>query len=193
MKDDNMPSDRTLIAVFSDHSAADAAIKSLVEAGFSTQSLSVVGKGSRSGENTLFHGIGDRLKFWGSRSAFWGALWGLFFGGLFVAFPELGIVVVLGYLAATTISAVESESLVGGFGTLGTSLNTVGIPVESASRYETAVKADGFLVMAHGTSDEVEHAGSILVGAGATSIEVHGGLSKPPEPSYGPSSMRDET
>lgn len=170
-----MQNDDTLIAVFADHLAAEKAVGSLMDAGFPTQSLSVVGKGSPSGEKTLFHGIGDRLKFWGTRGAFWGGLWGLFFGGLFVAFPEVGIVVVLGYLAATTISAVESESMVDGFATLETALTRLGIPLVSATRHGKAVKADGFLVMVHGAREEVDRARSIVTTAGATSIEVHSG------------------
>jgi hypothetical protein len=36
-----------------------------------------------SDRNSLgFYNAGDRIKFWGARSAFWGGLWGLFLGGL---------------------------------------------------------------------------------------------------------------
>jgi hypothetical protein len=177
-KDDNMQTDDALIAVFADHLAAEKAVKTLVDAGFSTKNLSVAGKGSQTGENTAFHGIGDRIKFWGTRGAFWGSLWGLFFGGLLVAFPEAGIVVVLGYLAATTISIVEREAMVDGLGTLAAALTAIGIPLASAAHYDAAVSADGFLVMVHGSSEEIERAKSLVAAEGASNIEVHAGLDK---------------
>ena len=41
--------------------------------------------------------------------------------------------------------------------------------------YETAVKADSFLVMAHGAAEEVARAEPILGTAGPSRLEVHGG------------------
>src|SRR5271170_4499135 len=96
-----------VIAVFADHHAAETAVKKLSAAGFEMKNLSVVGKGYHTEEKVIgFYNIGNRIKFWGGRGAFWGGLWGLFYGGLFLTIPVIGHVVVLGYLAATIISAV---------------------------------------------------------------------------------------
>jgi len=55
------------------------AVKTLAAAGFDMRNLSVVGKGYHSEEKVVgFYNIGDRIKFWGSRGAFWGGFWGLF-------------------------------------------------------------------------------------------------------------------
>src|SRR5579862_1679260 len=103
----------SVIAVFADHDAAETAVKKLAEAGFEMKNLSVVGKGYHSEEKVVgFYNVGDRIKFWGKRGAFWGGLWGLFFGGLFLTIPVVGHVVVLGYLAAVAIGAVENAALV---------------------------------------------------------------------------------
>ena len=60
-----------------DHQAAENAVKSLTEAGFDMKNLSVVGKGYHSEEKVVgFYNMGDRVKFWGSRGAFWGGFWG---------------------------------------------------------------------------------------------------------------------
>ena len=76
----------TVIAVFEDHNAADAAVKNLTAAGFEMKNLSVVGKGYHTDEKVVgFYNQGDRIKFWGTRGAFWGGLWGWFFGGLFIS------------------------------------------------------------------------------------------------------------
>ncbi|HTD55355.1 MAG TPA: general stress protein [Silvibacterium sp.] len=43
----------TVIAVFTDHQAADAAVKKLTEAGFEMKNLSVVGKGYHTEEKVV--------------------------------------------------------------------------------------------------------------------------------------------
>jgi hypothetical protein len=167
----------TVIAVFTDHQAADTAVKKLASAGFDMKDLSVVGKGYHSEEKVVgFYNVGDRIKFWGTRGAFWGGLWGLFFGGLFMTIPVVGHVVVLGYLAATAISAIEGAIVVGGLSALGAALYGIGVPKDSVIQYEAAVKADGFLVMAHGTAEEMVRAKAILGTTNPTSIDVHAGV-----------------
>jgi hypothetical protein len=163
-----------VIAVFSDHNAADIAVKKLAASGFQMKQLSVVGKGFHSEEKVVgFYNIGDRIKFWGTRGAFWGGLWGLFFGGLFITIPVVGHVVVLGYLAATAISALESALMVGGLSALGAALYSIGMPKDSVVQYEAAVKADGFLVMAHGAAEDIARAKAILATTNPSRLDVH--------------------
>ncbi len=172
-----MENDNAVIAVFADHASADDAVKKLTAAGFAMTSLSVVGKGYHTEEQVVgFYNTGDRVKFWGLRGAFWGGLWGLFLGGLFMTIPVIGHVVVLGYLAATVISVVESAVVVGGLSALGAALAGIGVPKDSVLKYETAVKADGFLVMAHGSQSEIARAKVILDSTSPSSIDTHTGL-----------------
>jgi hypothetical protein len=162
------------IAVFKTHESAEAAIKELADAGFAMRQLSVVGKGYHTDEKVVgFYSTGDRIKFWGSRGAFWGGLWGLFFGGLFMTIPVVGHVIILGYLAATAISGIEGAVVVGGMSALGAALYGIGIPKDSVIQYETALKADGFLVLAHGTPAEMNRAKAILGTSGGESISLH--------------------
>ena len=94
-----MKSVDTVIATFADHPAAETAIKKLAAAGFDMKNLSVVGKGYHTEEKVVgFYNVGDRIKVWGSRDAFSGGFWGLFFGGGFMTIPVVGYVIVLGYL-----------------------------------------------------------------------------------------------
>jgi hypothetical protein len=166
----------SVIAVFSDHNAAEAAVKKLAAAGFDIKNLSVVGKGYHSEEKVVgFYNAGDRVKFWGARGLFWGGLWGWFLGGLFMMTP-VGHVVVLGYLAAAAISAVETAVMVGGLSALGAALFSIGIPKNSVIDYEAAVKADGFLVMAHGAAEDVARAKTILGTTNPSSLDVHAGV-----------------
>ena len=164
----------SVIAVFPDHTAAEAAVKKLTAGGIAMKSLSIVGKGYHTEERVVgFYNTGDRVRFWGSRGAFWGGLWGLFFGGVFLTTPLVGPVIVLGFLTAALVSALEGAVVVGGLSALGAALSNIGVPKDSVIQYETAIAADGFLVMAHGPADEVAHAKAIMDDAGHTQLDVH--------------------
>src|SRR5579863_1334269 len=158
-----MTETNAVIATFADHQAAEAAIKKLADAKIDMKHLSIIGKGYQTDEKVVgFYNTGERVKFWGRRGAFWGGLWGWLLGAVFISIPAIGPVIVLGYLAAVVVSAVEGAVVVGGLSALGAALYSIGIPKDSVLDYETAVKADKFLVMAHGPAEEVARAKTIL-------------------------------
>jgi len=166
----------SVIGVFADHNLAEAAIKKLAASGLAMKNLSVVGKGYHTDEKVVgFYNMGDRVKFWGTRGAFWGGFWGLFFGGLFLSVPVIGHVVVLGYLATMVVSGVETAAVVGGVSALGAALYSIGIPRASVIQYEADLAADDFLVMVHGTEAEVAQARDVLTEAGASRVSLHEG------------------
>jgi hypothetical protein len=169
-----MENPNSVVAVFDDHGAAETAVKKLSAAGFEMKNLSVVGKGYHTEEKVVgFYNAGDRIKFWGVRGAFWGGLWGLFVGGLFVTVPVVGQVVVLGYLATMAIGALETAAVIGGLSALGAALYGIGVPKDSVIQYEAALKAEGFMVVAHGTAQEMERAKTILGTNNPSILEVH--------------------
>jgi len=171
-----MLQNESVIAVFGEHEEADAAVKKLAHAGVKIENLSIVGKGYHSEEKIVgFYNAGDRVKFWGKRGAFWGGLWGLFAGGVSLILPVIGPVMVLGYLAAIVISAVEGAVMVGGLSALGAALYSVGVPRNSVVQYEQAVKADGFLVIVHGAAAELTRAKAILAQGHPTRLDLHDG------------------
>jgi hypothetical protein len=174
MKASEMKPTHSVVAVFADHPEAEAALKLLTSAGFEIKDLSIVGKGYHTEEKAVgFYNVGDRMRVWGSRGAFWGGLWGFFFGGIFLAIPVVGHVLVLGYLATAVISAVEGALAFGGLSALGAALTTLGVPKDSVIHYETAIKADGFLVMAHGSVQDMSRARHILAAAHPTRLDLH--------------------
>jgi hypothetical protein len=163
-----------VVAVFDDHQAAELAIKQLASAGIDIKKLSVVGKGFHTDEHVVgFYNTGDRIKFWGKRGAFWGGLWGWLFGGIFMFIPVVGHVVMIGYFAGAALAAIEGAVVVGGVSALGAALYSIGIPKDSAIAYESAVKADGFLVMAHGSAEEVGRAKKVLEPLHPSHMDVH--------------------
>jgi uncharacterized membrane protein len=170
----------TVIAVFETHEAADAAVRNLAKEGFALKDLSVVGKGYHTEDNAVgFYNIGDRVRFWGKRGLVWGGLWGMFFGGLFLTIPVVGHVIVLGYLAVVAASAIEGAVTVGGISAIGAALASIGVPHDSVVQYETVLKADSFLVMAHGTAEEMARAHDLLAKANPASVETHTRLATP--------------
>ncbi|HQT80008.1 MAG TPA: DUF1269 domain-containing protein [Rhodopila sp.] len=169
--------DDAIVAVFANHQGAEDAVKKLTAAGFEMKNLSVVGKGYHTEEKVVgFYSAGDRIKFWGGRGAFWGGLWGLFFGGLFMTIPVVGHIVVLGYLAATVLSGVETAAIIGGMSALGAAIYGMGIPKDSVIQYETAVKADNFLVLARGPTQEIARAKTLLSTLSPARLDLHTGV-----------------
>jgi hypothetical protein len=172
-----MQDDAAVIAVYDNHPAAEAAVRTLHEAGFDMTKLSIVGKDFQADERVVgFYNIRDRVKYWGGAGALWGGLWGLLLGTAFFAVPGIGPVLIGGPLVAAIASGLESAVIVGGLSAIGAALYSIGIPKDSVVRYETALRTDKYLVIAHGTTDEVARASDILKKSNAASIDQHDGL-----------------
>jgi hypothetical protein len=139
--------------------------------------LSIVGKDYHTEEHVIgYYNAGDRMKVWGKLGAFWGGLWGMLFGSAFFLIPGIGPIMVFGPLVGWIVAALEGAVVVGGLSALGAGLYSIGMPKDSIVKYETALKSDKFLVIAHGTADEVDKAKSILKTTGAAEITTHEGV-----------------
>lgn len=148
-----------VVGIFDTHRQAEDAIKDLQRSGLNMQNLSIVGKGYTKEEQPIgFYTTGDRVKFWGGTGALWGGLWGLLFGAALFWIPGIGPVVVGGSLVSILISVFESAAVVGGLSALGAALYSLGVPKNSIVKYESALKADKYLVIAHGDASEIEKA-----------------------------------
>jgi uncharacterized membrane protein len=169
-----MSDKNAVVAVYETHIQAEAALKELQKAGFDMKKLSIVGRDYHTEENVVgYYNTGDRMKRWGKTGAFWGGFWGLLFGSAFFMIPGLGPVLVAGPLVAWIIGALEGAVVVGGLSAVGAGLYSIGIPKDSIVQYEAALKSDKFLLLAHGTPEEVEKARGIM-GTKASQISVHG-------------------
>jgi uncharacterized membrane protein len=164
----------SVVAIYNSHNKAEAAIKELQKSGFAMKNLSIVGKDYHSEEHVVgYYNAGERMAFWGKLGAFWGGLCGLLFGSAAFFIPGIGPLVVLGPLVTWIVGALEGAVVVGGLSALGAGLYSIGIPKDSIIKYESALKANKFLVIAHGTSEQVESAHHILDQAGASEAEIH--------------------
>jgi hypothetical protein len=130
---------------FDDHREADCAVRNLIASGFDRKHFSEIKKGYRTEENVIgFYSTGDRMRTVGQVWRFWGAIWGILFGGVFLTLSIIGPVVVVGYLASIAVSAVEGAVVVGGVCGLGAALFNVGVPQDRVICYETAVQPTAF-------------------------------------------------
>ncbi|WP_158976569.1 general stress protein [Cellulophaga sp. L1A9] len=166
------------VAICESHNEAEKVVKELQDSGFDMKKLSIIGKDYHEEDKVIgFYNTDDRMKSWGSAGAFWGGIWGLIFGAGFFLIPGLGPVMLAGPIVSSLIGGLEGALIVGGLSALGAALVGIGIPKDSVIRYETALKADKFLVIAHGTAEDMEHAKKIMSGSSATEVHVHSGES----------------
>jgi hypothetical protein len=163
-----------VVAVYPQHSDAENAINLLKKSDFNIKKLAIVGQGYHTEDQVVgYYTAGDRMKHWGKRGAFWGGLWGLLVGSAFFIIPGVGPVMVAGSAVAWIVGALESAVVVGGLSALGAGLYSIGIPKDSALKYESSIKAGKFLLIAHGTAEEAEAARRILANTGAEELNVH--------------------
>lgn len=164
----------SVVAVFESHNQAEDAIRKLQEDGFDMKNLSIVGKDYHTEEHVVgYYTTGDRMLYWGKAGAFWGGFWGLLLGSAFFWVPGVGQLLVGGPLVLWIIGALEEAAVVGGLGALGAALYSIGIPRNSVVEYESEVKNGRFLLVAHGTTDEVARAKETLHQARARTTAIH--------------------
>ena len=170
-----MSETNSVVAIYDTHVQAEEAVKELQRSGFDMKKMSIVGKDYHTEEHVVgYYNAGDRMKYWGKMGAFWGGIWGMLFGAAFFAIPGIGPVLVAGPLVAWIIGTLEGAVVVGGLSALGAGLFSIGIPKDSVVKYEAALKSDKFLLLAHGTADEVARAKNIMQTTRPLEVAVHG-------------------
>lgn len=164
----------SVVAIFNQNSEAENAIRQLKGGEFDIRKLAVVGRDYQTESEVVgFYNTGDRMKYWGKWGAFWGGLWGLLFGAAFLIIPGIGPVVAAGSVVDWIIAGLEGAIVVGGLSALGAGLASIGIPKNSVVKYETAIKAGKFVLVAHGTAEDVAKARDLLKNSGAEQIDTY--------------------
>lgn len=158
-----MTIENTIISVFNTHVEAEEAVKALNQQDFDMEKLSIIGKGYQTEEHPVgFYTKGDRIRTWSSIGAFWGGIWGLLFAPAVFFIPGIGLVALAGPIVASLMAALESAVVVGGLSALGAALYGMGIAENDVIKYETALKADKYVLILHGTEEETAKARQIL-------------------------------
>jgi hypothetical protein len=159
--------DAHTVAVFDRHEDVDVALRELHRNGADVKQLSVLGRDPHTEEHPVgFYGAGDRARYWGKRGAFWGTIVGILFAPAFFWIPGVGFVMTGGLVGSFIMGTLEGAAVgaaVGGGGSaLAGALTRMGIPKDCVIRYEESIKADKFVLMAHGTNEEAARYGDIL-------------------------------
>jgi len=81
--------------------------------------------------------------------------------------------VIAGPLVGWIVGALEGAAVVGGLSVLGAGMFSLGIPENSIVKYESALRAGKFVLIAHGSSDDVIHAKEILSGTRSETLDHH--------------------
>jgi hypothetical protein len=68
----------------------------------------------------------------------------------------------------------ERRVLFGGVSAIGAGLVSIGIPKDSVLKYDVALKTDKYVLVVHGTPDEVEKAKDIIAGTEQSHYAVYG-------------------
>ena len=168
MKSD-APARNAIAAIFDSNIQAEESIERLRRSGIDLKRLSVVGKDHSRGAYVVgCFSTGDRVRYCGNSDDFWGRCWGRLTGWAFLLIPGMGPVLIAGPLGGWVVSAIENAAVFGGLSPLGAGLYSLGISRDASRGYESAVNSGGYLLVVHGTADEVATAREILFGGSST-------------------------
>jgi heat induced stress protein YflT len=163
------------VAIYNTHTDAEAAIKQLQAAGADMKHLSIVGKDYRTEDHVVgYYNTGGNLKYWGKLGAFWAGIWKLLVGEAFFWMPGVGPILVGGPLVTSIVGTLEGSTVHNGLTALGSALHTMGIPKSSVINYESALKANKFLLIVHGANGEACKANEILRSTDPIELAAHG-------------------
>jgi uncharacterized membrane protein len=164
----------SVVAIYKTHSLAEAAVKTLQEAGIDMTTLSIAAKDQHADQHvTGYYNAGDRMKYWGKMGAFWGGFWGLLFGSAAFMIPGLGPLLVAGPLVGWIVGALEGAVVVGGVSAAGAGLYSLGIPKDSVIKYDVSLKSDEYLLLFHGSNDAALQVKQLLAASGSLSVDLH--------------------
>lgn len=152
-----MPKENATVAVFDARAEAETAIAELIRTGFDVRGLSLVGREPLN--DTSWSGIPDT-----GDPPFPGAPGSKAAGYACVGLThlEVGEVFVAGALATRLVPVLENASLFGELSVLGAGLYTVGISQGGIRLCESALRSNRYLVVAHGSQDNVARAKQTL-------------------------------
>jgi hypothetical protein len=163
-----------VVAIYKSHTEAEMAIKELHNSGFDLKRLSILGRDYYTAENVVsYYNGGNRMEHWGKTRVFWGGIWGLLLGSAFFVIPGFGPLLVAGPVGAGIAGVLEGAITVSGLSTIGAGLYSLGLPRDSALRFETALKTGQFVLIAHTSADEAVRARDIIQHTNPETLEDH--------------------
>ena len=138
-------------------------LRRLCDSGFDERRLSVVALYIRAGGCGFSVPITDAALQSGiGACSFWDNVQQLLHGWSCFQMPKLGLVLAAGPLAGWINAVIKNEAMFSGLSSLGAGLCSIGIPRSLVPFYEAELKAGRFLLIAHGSTKDVEKARSTM-------------------------------
>jgi hypothetical protein len=169
-----MSQEHSAVAVYAHIDQAEEAVRKLGVGGFPVQHVSIIAQNL--GTEKKIHGFVtscDVAKSTARTGAWVGGIFGLLVGAAFLWVPGVGPLIVAGSLSSALLGGLEGA--VAGAAVTGLLgwLTSLGISKQHILKYEQHVKAGKYLVIAHGSADDVAKAKTILAGTAPTEMNVH--------------------
>lgn len=167
-------SEQSVIGVYQTMSEVEEAVRMLDKGGFPIKQVSFVAQDMQS--ETEVHGYvttGDVAKA-GARTAAWvGGIFGLLVGAAFIWVPGFGPLLVAGSFASMLLGSMEGVMAGAAGGGLLGALVGWGVSKQHILKYEEHLKGGKYLLIAHGSTDEVTRAHNILQSTRAAEVNQH--------------------
>jgi hypothetical protein len=169
-------SEQSVIGVYESLSKAEEAVYKLDWAGFPIKQVSIIGQNLQQDDVQGYVTVTDMAKK-GLRVGAWaGGIFGLLTVAASIWIPEVGRLLVAGPLATALLGFLGGlEGAVAGAawgGVLGTLVGW-GVSKQHIIKYEEHLRTGKYLVIAHGSPAEVEHARYILHSTAAEDLHLH--------------------
>jgi uncharacterized membrane protein len=166
--------EQSVVGIYDSMTKAEHAVESLDKGGFPIKQVSIVAQNLASEKRV--HGYVtacDVSKASAQTGAWVGGIFGLLVGAAFIWVPGVGPLIVAGPLAAALLGGVEGAIGGAALGGLLGGIAGWGISKDHILKYEEVVRGGKYLLIAHGTTDDVAKAHSLLKGTGAEELQVH--------------------
>ena len=164
----------SVVGVYDTLAAAESAVKNLDEGKFPIQQISVVAKDIQDEKKVHGYVTACDVSKSGAKTGAWmGGLFGALVGAAFIWVPGVGLAIVAGSLATALLGGVEGALAGSAMGGILSGLAAWGISKKQILKYEESVKAGSYLLVAHGSAEQVAQAQNLLQGTGATEVNVH--------------------
>jgi hypothetical protein len=167
---------KSIIGVYDSISGAEHAIQELDRSRFPIKQVSIIARNLESEKEVHgFVSTGDVVKGGAGTGAWMGGLFGILFGAAFLWVPGFGPLLVAGPFAAALAGGLEG-ALAGAVGgsVLG-ALFSWGVSKKHILKYEEHLRGGKYLLIAHGTHEEVEKARQTLMNTQPTELKMHEG------------------
>jgi len=167
-------SQQSIAGIYNTMSAAEDALAQLDKRQFPLEKVSILAQNLESEKQV--HGYvttGDVAANSAKTGAWVGGLFGILVGAAFIWVPGFGPLLVAGPFAAALLGGLEGAVLgAAGAGLLG-ALVGWGVSKKHILKYEESLRGGKYLLIIHGTPEEVEQAQAILNQTDVAELNVH--------------------